>query len=329
MTHQHSTLRIVTTAVLAAAAWLAARPAFAQCSADIDCKGDRVCDAGACVSPAVLSQRDLSPACSRDTDCKGDRVCEAGSCVAPLAPPQKVASASEPRLAAAQPSKDAGLERSEESKKATSQSRVRFVPRLGGVASGSMSVRANRTVNGVSSEASTSVDDTSTVVFGADLLFVVVPQFRLGVGTLYVPETKSGSGADEFSFGSDGSVLAVLEASLPASAGTAVNLRLQGGLALLFAGGDVDSLIEDDHQACQNTWGAQCEVNNGPFVGKTIGGGAGLMFPRSRVRPRLDLLFTYTELPFEEMTATVGLNHQTDSASMSTSRLIAMAGLEL
>src|SRR3954462_15014068 len=38
--------------------------------------------------------------CSKDTDCKGERVCEAGACVAPSSPP---AASSEPAAAAPAP----------------------------------------------------------------------------------------------------------------------------------------------------------------------------------------------------------------------------------
>ena len=52
-------------------------PAAPGCSKDADCKGDRICEAGACVDPAI------GRGCSKDTDCKGDRICAAGACASP------------------------------------------------------------------------------------------------------------------------------------------------------------------------------------------------------------------------------------------------------
>ena len=50
---------------------------MAQCSKDIECKGDRVCINGRCQEP--LKQK---PPCTRDVDCQGDSVCDHGKCVA-------------------------------------------------------------------------------------------------------------------------------------------------------------------------------------------------------------------------------------------------------
>ena len=64
----------------------AARSGSAACAKDTDCKGDRVCNAGQCVSPSAAPPAAPAPSsCAKDTDCKGDRVCSAGQCVAPSA----------------------------------------------------------------------------------------------------------------------------------------------------------------------------------------------------------------------------------------------------
>lgn len=44
---------ITAAALLVAALGVAARPASAGCDADRDCKGDRICDDGRCVSPSA------------------------------------------------------------------------------------------------------------------------------------------------------------------------------------------------------------------------------------------------------------------------------------
>jgi hypothetical protein len=55
----------------------------AQCTKDIDCKGDRICISGKCVEPPVpekpSSSHSPSP-CTKDTDCPGTQVCSNGVC---------------------------------------------------------------------------------------------------------------------------------------------------------------------------------------------------------------------------------------------------------
>jgi hypothetical protein len=47
--------------------------ARAQCAADHECKGDRICAAGRCLAP-------LGVGCAKDVDCPGDLVCSDGYC---------------------------------------------------------------------------------------------------------------------------------------------------------------------------------------------------------------------------------------------------------
>lgn len=58
----------------ALATLLSAADVLAQCTKDIDCKGDRLCVKGKCVRPG---------GCSKDTDCPGDQVCNQRRCGAP------------------------------------------------------------------------------------------------------------------------------------------------------------------------------------------------------------------------------------------------------
>jgi hypothetical protein len=47
------------------------------CTKDVDCKGDRICDAGVCRAPAAAAD-----VCAKDTDCPGDQICVAAACKA-------------------------------------------------------------------------------------------------------------------------------------------------------------------------------------------------------------------------------------------------------
>jgi hypothetical protein len=94
--------KIFVWALVLLATQLVARAAQA-CKSDTDCKGDRVCESGRCVSPKVGPT-----ACHQDKDCAGNDVCEQNVCIGPngVAPgaapaaPMTVATTSAPVVAA-------------------------------------------------------------------------------------------------------------------------------------------------------------------------------------------------------------------------------------
>lgn len=53
------------------------------CRNDTECKGDRICENGQCVSPDVPKQ--TGPPCASDSDCPGNDICADGHCTAPPA----------------------------------------------------------------------------------------------------------------------------------------------------------------------------------------------------------------------------------------------------
>jgi hypothetical protein len=53
------------------------------CTKDIECKGDRICDAGVCTAPPQLSAPVEAPSCTKDTDCPGALVCTSAVCSLP------------------------------------------------------------------------------------------------------------------------------------------------------------------------------------------------------------------------------------------------------
>lgn len=64
-------------------------PTTGGCTTDMDCKGDRVCMSGGCVSPSP-APKPAPMGCVSDSECKGERRCVAGKCAglesAPVAP---------------------------------------------------------------------------------------------------------------------------------------------------------------------------------------------------------------------------------------------------
>lgn len=95
--------------LLALALGLASATAYAQCSNNDQCKGNRICVDGSCVerqsSPAPAPA--ASHQCSKDTECPGDEVCQNGVCVKPgqnePAPPPPAAPSQAPGAPVNQP----------------------------------------------------------------------------------------------------------------------------------------------------------------------------------------------------------------------------------
>lgn len=71
------TLILVATILLSL---FASNIALAQCTADADCRGGRVCKDGECVEPSALS-------CGKDTDCPEPMLCVEQKCSAPTPAP--------------------------------------------------------------------------------------------------------------------------------------------------------------------------------------------------------------------------------------------------
>jgi hypothetical protein len=65
---------------------------IAQCTADVDCKGSRICKDGQCVEP-VQPQPTVQTApvkgCRADIDCPGNQICQNGTCVDKAEPQQR------------------------------------------------------------------------------------------------------------------------------------------------------------------------------------------------------------------------------------------------
>jgi hypothetical protein len=69
---------------------------IAQCKADVDCKGNRICKDGQCVEP-VQPQPTLQATpvkgCRADIDCPGNQICQNGTCVDKTVSPSPVQTA--------------------------------------------------------------------------------------------------------------------------------------------------------------------------------------------------------------------------------------------
>jgi len=74
--------RLCLLAVIVFMAQLAAARRAHACKSDTECKGDRVCEAGQCVSPKTGPK-----SCRGDKECAGNDVCEQSVCVSPTSVP--------------------------------------------------------------------------------------------------------------------------------------------------------------------------------------------------------------------------------------------------
>lgn len=223
---------------------------------------------------------------------------------------------------------------------------VFFVPRLAIIAGGGGTIKTDSHASistnptPVDHSGSAKTVDASQFAVGAEGLVAVVPNFRFGLGVMYTPTTKVDSKPMDLELGSDLTGVGILEGAVAVAPWLALTFRGQGGVAVLFPGGD----FKDDHNEAQkqidnaNASGqtvTNWAVNKGPYAGWTAGGGAGVLIKASdKVRPRLD--FLYQHLAFSDYTldATVVTNSAGDTQTInikknfSGNRVVILAGIE-
>jgi hypothetical protein len=253
--------------------------------------------AAACIAIGTLAVADARAACESDDECKGDRVCENGRCVAPTPPPRRSAPDRERSVTATEES--APVDRTEETPKMYRRGFV-FVPRVGFVLAGSGDLEREGTYSGDSTgfnddTDSNSFDDKSGLVLGVDGL-ISTGKVRFGLGALFTPSTKGEVEGTSYKVGSDLMLSGVIEPLIPISPTVALAFRVQGGGMLMFPGGDVTEDIDakkDDCTSDLTSGDPKCDVNSGPGLGWSVGGGLGIVTGGDKVRFRADLLFLH------------------------------------
>jgi hypothetical protein len=193
--------------------------------------------------------------------------------------------------AASTPVHDRGADRAAPVR--TRKGRFFFVPKIGIGLGGNTEVEESETCSaqyaGCDSAETNEYKDSSRVVIGADALFGVSENFRLGLGALFVPSRTSEDG--DLKAGSDLSAFAVAEVVIDASPTLAFALRGQAGAIALFPGGDLQDDIDSEKNACSSGQSGRCEVGEGPFMGMTYGVGAGVIAPLAGTSARVDVLY--------------------------------------
>ena len=131
--------------------------------------------------------------------------------------------------------------------------------------------------------------------FGAEALFTVLDVLRFGPSLFYVlPNHVDLDGAkDHFGVGSDLGIDLVVEAAPAVTRTLRLVPRLQGGITVLFPGGQLAQDLDAVRAVCPD--GASgCDGVTGAHVGFNIGVGVGALYTFSEhLRFRADLLVQY------------------------------------
>ncbi|MBK7578586.1 MAG: hypothetical protein IPI67_00135 [Myxococcales bacterium] len=96
-------------------------------------------------------------------------------------------------------------------------------------------------------------DDKSGLVLGADFFGHLSPQFRLGGGLLFAPNTKMETSDGSAKVGSDLSLLAIGEGVFDVGPTTALALRLFVGPAIVIAGSDLKDENDSINDSCNRS----------------------------------------------------------------------------
>jgi hypothetical protein len=136
-------------------------------------------------------------------------------------------------------------------------------------------------------------DDESGFMLGMDFMGHLNQNLRLGGGFMFFPsnEVDFDDGGD-YESGSDLSALFIVEGVFDVSPVVALAARGQIGAIFLFPGEDLEDDIDDFDTFCNNS-ALECDVNEGPYVGFTLGGGGAAIFDVGAVALRLDLMLQW------------------------------------
>ncbi len=145
--------------------------------------------------------------------------------------------------------------------------------------------------NGCPEDDTTTRDRNATVNLGGELLFRLSEAFRLGV-SLSVQLNKlelEGKGLEQDStFGRFIRAPLIAEGRIPLSQRLALPIRAFAGPALFAATDDLDDVLDELHDRCDDVPG--CDSAGPPGIGVTLGAGIGLLVDVGPVSLRADLL---------------------------------------
>jgi hypothetical protein len=133
-------------------------------------------------------------------------------------------------------------------------------------------------------------DDKTNLVFGADFLGHLSPNLRLGGGLLFAPSTQAEDDDGDADLGSDLSIFGIVEGVFDAGPTVAFAVRGFVGVAMLFAGGDLEDQNDRIEESCKSDY-LDCDFDEGSSFAFTFGIGAGLIVGLDSVGLRFDLVY--------------------------------------
>lgn len=139
----------------------------------------------------------------------------------------------------------------------TASAKVKLVPKLGLLASGSGEGSADCSGSGTLGEycgklEDEDMEDQSGWQIGGDMLFELSRSAYLGVTLLYSTRTEfEEDDGDDMELGTDLVIGPVFEYRIPVNPMLDVALRGHGGLTVLFPGADLEDSIDDAKQECR------------------------------------------------------------------------------
>jgi hypothetical protein len=166
---------------------------------------------------------------------------------------------------------------------------------------------------------------------GIDALLHLSPHLRVGLGFLYLTNTKSDENGRTIAWGTDLSLPLLVEGVFDVFAAVRVGVRAEGGPALLFPGGDLQDWLDRREAICADAGvhDVLCHADSGSFFGGVLGGGGFVSYGVGPVRFRADVVLQYFTLDAGGAQIGDGGNEWDMSTSYSGLRLWLLGGVEL
>ena len=188
-------------------------------------------------------------------------------------------------------------------KKGRAAAGPKVVPRLGLLlgGSGELSGRCDGS-DCPDNKDSDPLEDESGLGVGVTLLGPVTDSIHLGGDLFFVPGVEHDPDDEDdpdSKWGSDLSVLGVGEFRVLRSQSVDLFARAGVGFIVLFPDDDLERLIVSVKDTCEGK-GPYCSVDEGPFIGLTLGGGAGVSVGFEGFRLRVELMLQWLDQPVFE-----------------------------
>ncbi len=207
-----------------------------------------------------------------------------------------------------------------------------FVPRIGLQLGGSGTAEDKCDGSDCTGYTNTSTDYDLKTAFsiGADFMFKLGDLFRIGPGFLYTTtmDVKASGATSNTELGSIVDVNFVAEVIPRVSPTVWLVPRVQLGLSVLNASGDMKTALDNGKTTCLNNAYTGCDSFDNPHVGFNLGLGFGAMFAVApTIRLRVDTMYEYYSISVYSYSAP-GLDANV-TGSASGGRYFLLAGMEI